>query len=134
MIQIYPDEGLVKLLKRMATSSLDYRLFTNNVTITRSTGIAGITELTTFGYALITVVLGDFTTTGVTAHVGSLIAAPISWTPAGGSWTLYGYYVTANDTGELLYAGNFDSAPITVPNGTPLLLTPRIGDFSQLGA
>lgn len=132
MHQIYPDTGLTFLLGRLVTGSLRYHLFTNAVTVDRSSILGSFTEQSGgTGYAVVDVLAGDFTSSGVTAHIGSLVAPPISFTPAGASWTLYGYYVTDVANTTLLFAANFDGAPITVPDGTPLLITPIVGDFSR---
>lgn len=132
MNQIYPDEGLVRMLERLITDDVRYHLFTNNVTIDRDTVLADLTEQTGgTGYATVDVELADWTLSGVTSHVGSLMAPPISFTPAGGDWTLYGYYVTDVAGSELLWAANFDGAPITQLDGDPLLITPVVGDLSK---
>lgn len=131
MRQIYPDAALVPILQIFVANKFHYHLFNNNVTIDQSTTLGALTEESTFGYSSILVSGTDFTSSGVTSHIGSMVAAPISWTPAGGNWTLYGYYVTDTTDANLLFAGNFDGAPVTVLDGIPFLLTPIVGDFSK---
>ncbi len=132
MHQIYPDEGLIQLLQRLVTASVRYHLFVNNVTIDRGTVHGVMTEQGGgSGYVAVDVVAGAWTASGITSHIGSLVAPPISFTPVGASWTLYGYFVTDSGLSDILWAANFDGAPITVPDGTPLLITPIVGDFSR---
>lgn len=131
MHQIYPDAGLLFLLARFAALGFHYHLFNNNVTVDRSKVLGDFTEETLHSYAPVTVTGADFTSGGVTAHIGSIVAAPISFTPAGGNWTIYGYYVTDTSDALLLFAGDLDGAPVTVLDGVPLLITPILGDFSK---
>lgn len=134
MNQLYPDQGLVVLLQRMVTADLSYRLFVNNITPGLGTNFATLTEETTGGYTPITVSSAAFTTTGVTGHIGTLLAAPISWTPAGAAWTTYGYFVTDVGGSLLLAVARFDGAPVSTPSGGTLALTPKFSDFSKFAA
>lgn len=131
--QIYPDEGLGHWLLRMTQfASLQYRLFVNNVTPSKATVLADLTEESTGGYTRVLVATGDWASYSVTAHVGTALAPPISFTPSGATWTTYGYYVVDQGTGtQLLAVCLFDSAPLTTPSGTPILITPKISDFSK---
>lgn len=135
MHQIYPDQGLVDLLTRMATASLQYHLYTNAATINRDTVLADLTEMAITGYAAVTVAAASFTLSGVASHIGSLLAAPISFNNASGSPAdAYGYYVTAAGGTHLLAVAQFDSAPVTKADGESWLVTPIIGDFSELSS
>lgn len=131
--QIYPDQGLGEWLKKMTQfHSLSYRLFVNNVTPDKNTILADLTEESTGSYSRVDVAPGDWTSYTVTAHVGTAFAPPISFTPSGTTWTTYGYYVVDASTGTLLLAVcRFDSAPLSTPSGTGILITPKISDFSK---
>jgi hypothetical protein len=131
MDQIYPDQGLVRLLERMTAADLVYRLFTNDVDPDQDTELGDLTEQVGDGYAAVTVEAADWTLGSVTAHIGTLIAGPISFTPTGSAWTIYGYYVTDVAGTELLAVGRFDGAPITQAVDDPLLITAVMGDFSK---
>lgn len=131
MNQIYPDEGLLPLLDRMLTASVQYHLFENNVTPDRDTVLGDLTEVSTFGYAAQTVALAGWTLQSVAGHVGTFQAAPLAFTPAGGAWSVYGYYVTSVAGGVLLAVGRFDGAPIAVPDGVPILVNPIMAAFSK---
>jgi hypothetical protein len=134
MNQLYPDQGLIRLLTRLVGTDLSFRLFNNNVTPDLSTTFASLVEETTGGYSPITVHVGDFTLSGVTSHVGTIIAPPISWVPSGATWNTYGYFVTDVSASILLAVARFDSAPITTTSGNPLLVTPKFSDFSRFAA
>ena len=85
MHQIYPngngtssgDNGLIGILQRFIAAKVNYHLFTNNVTITENTTLAGLTEAVASGYAAVTVVPASFTLVGLAANNGSVMAAPI---------------------------------------------------------
>ena len=134
MHQIYPDQGLLYLLGRMANgggSGLFWRLFTSNT----SPGLASVLgdfTLAAAGWGRIQVSLASFTLQQVAAHVGSIQAPNIVFTNnTGGAIVVYGFCII--DPGEtlLLGAARFDGAPITVANNGTQTVTPIIGDFSE---
>lgn len=89
-------------------------LYSNDVTPSDSTVIADITEATSVGYAPITLVSSNWTTTqvaGVTTAVYSEQTFSFS-TDA----VCYGYYVT-NTSGALLWLERFSGAPFDLPDG-----------------
>ncbi len=132
MNQIYPDQGLGQwLLKMTQFSTLRFHLFVNNVAPTNATVLADLTEESTGGYAAVDVIAAAWASYSVTASVGTALAPPISWTPVATTWTTYGYYITDVAGTILLPVARFDAAPITTTAGNPLLLTPKISDFSK---
>lgn len=131
MNQVYPDEGLVPLLERLTADDLVFHLYTNDMTPVKASVLADFTEQAGDGYAEITVVAADWTLSGVAGHQGTLLAAPIAFTAAGGAWTIYGYYITNTAGTKVLWAARLDSAPVTVPDTESLLIVPVVGDFSQ---
>ena len=142
MHQIYPngngtssgDNGLIGILQRFIAAKVNYHLFTNNVTITENSTLAGLTEAVASGYAAVTVPPANFTLVGLAANNGSVMAAPISngTNTSGSTVNVYGYYVTDLGNTVLLAAANFDSPPIAVTNGSPFPpVVPVFGSFSQ---
>jgi hypothetical protein len=132
MNQIYPDQGLVELLTRLVTPSVHYHLFTNNIIPDLSTTLGALVEAAWAGYAVVTVLPGAFTIGTVTAHVGTIIAAPISFfNTSGGDVTPYGYYVTDAGNTKLYAITLFSGAPITIPDGGSQQVVPIFGDFSR---
>lgn len=132
MHQIYPDNGLLSWLTRMMSADVNYHLFTNDVTPTRDTVLGDLTEAAFSGYAVHTVTLADFTLSGVTGHVGTMIGAPFSFTnESGGPVNAYGYYITNTANTVLLGIARFDSAPVTKADDESWLVTPSLSDLSQ---
>lgn len=132
---IFADEGLEILLARLATPSVQVHLFTNNITPTRNTVLDDLDLAVFTGYAAVTVLLADFVLSGVTAHTGFLIAAPVAFLNSSGApVSCYGYAVTEVGGAELLAAARFDAAPISKADGESFLVTPILGDFSQFAA
>lgn len=131
MIQTYVNEGLVMILKRIVDPSVVYHLFNNDVPITKATLLAELAEESSFGYAPSLILLSAWTLNAVVADVGVIIATPVTFTPVGGDWSLYGYYVTDLAATKLLWAATFDAAPIIVLDGQTVIVTPKIGDFSN---
>lgn len=135
MHQIFPDEGLVEILMRIVAPDLHYHLFNNNITVDRSTTLANLTEAAWGGYALVDVVAANWTTSAVVGHNGSLIAAPIGFNNTSGSaQDAYGYYVTNAADSILVAAANFDSPPVSIPDGGTQPVTPVMGDFSKFSS
>lgn len=133
---IFPDACLVALLQRIANGDFHFHLFGNNHTPSPTTVLGDLTELGSgTGYAIQTVAAADFTLTGVTAHVGSITAADISFGPwSSGADVAYGYYITDTTNTILLAVARFDGAPLPAGTGNVIVVTPKLGDFSQYTA
>lgn len=136
MHQIYPDVGLVPIAKRIVSDGIVIRLFTNDVTPNRDSVLADFTGMGTgYGVGPITVLLADFTLSGVAGHIGSITHAPIAFTKTSGDpEQAYGYYATSTDNVDLLFAARFDSAPITKASGESWIVTPTLPVFSNLAS
>ena len=136
MNQIHPNISLVPLLQRMAVGDLHYHLFTlPNTEPTLAAVLADFTEEAGTGYAVVTVALADFTTTGVAGNQGYIIAGNIAFTPgAATTFTDYGYYITDDTDAILLAFGFFDAGPIVTVNPATLVLTPKLGNNSKYAA
>lgn len=133
MNQIYPDQGLVMQILRIAKQGLTFGIFTNNHTVTRDTVLADLTEAAWTGYSAVVLDDTNFTISGVAAHNGYILSAVLSFLNGSGSdKSSYGYFITDNARTKLLAAANFDSPPIVKPTGDSFTVLPRWGDFSQL--
>jgi len=102
------------------------RLYTNNPTIDDSITTSVITEAVgATGYAPITLAGSSWTTTqavGVTTAVYS--EQTFTFTTA---VTIYGYYVTSQTGGNLLWVEKFSGAPFQLPSGGgEIAITPKI--------
>ena len=132
--QIHPDASLIPLAKRIANGDLHYHLFSNSLTPDETTVLGDFTEYASgTGYSVQTVASADFTSEGVAAHIGTLMASPIAWTitPDGSNPDCYGYYVTDTSNTYLLACGRFDDSPIVLTGGGVVSVTPVIADQSR---
>lgn len=134
MDQIYPDVGLVLMLKKIATPNVIIGLFRNNLVPTLATVLADFTPASWSGYADQVVPVADYTLSGVVAHVGGIQALPISFLDAAGGMDIYGYYVIADDGVTLIATARFDGAPVVSSPTVPILVTPILGGFSALSS
>jgi len=133
MLQVYPNEGLVEQLTRIANGELVFRLFKNDVTPDRDSELADFEEADWTNYAAITVDETDFALTGVTADTGYIVGAlPVGFiNTSGAPQDAYGYYVTDVANTIVLAAARFDNAPVTKANNFSWPVTPAWGDFSE---
>lgn len=132
---LFPDDGLVMQLTRILTATVKYHLYTNNYTPDLAATLSSVTEASWTGYAAVSLTDSNYTITGVTAHNGYAIAAPISFSnTSGSSQNAYGYYVTDSSATKLLAIARFDSAPLSIANGSSAQVVPVWGDFSQLSS
>ena len=127
MIQYYPYGTLVAWLLRGIADDVYYFVFTGNVTVSDATVLSDISGT---GAYIDTVANAAFTLTGETGGIGKITAPDITYTNSGGSpVSLYGYFATddisgSTPAGNLVACANFDSAPVVVPAGGTINLTP----------
>jgi hypothetical protein len=131
MIQIYAEQGLVRMLTRIANAAgagLYWQLFSSNTTPTRDSVFADFAFWNT-SYGRIQVAVASFTLTQVAAHVGSIQAPNIVFTnTSGGNLNVYGYCIVDPTSSELIAAARQDSAPTVVANNGTFTVTPILGD------
>ena len=121
MALVCPDIGEVILLQyivgKVAAGNTVLHLYSDDATVSDSTVITPsvvVIELTSAGYAPITLTSTNWTTTqsgGVSTAVYSEVTFNLATTA-----TTYGYYVT-NVTGNLLWLERFSGAPFNIPSG-----------------
>lgn len=132
MHQLYPDVGLERILERLLSGfgHFNIRLFTNNLTPDLDSIASDFTEATWAGYAVQQPVLADFSI-ATAGHLSTAIASPVVFTNTSGApVNTYGYYVT-DDSGALIAAARFDSAPEVIVDDGILPVVPILGNFSQ---
>lgn len=132
MFLINPNVGLVELIKRMiGTSNWLYKLYTSTPTLSPTTILSDLTELTgVSGYSPISQSASDFTLTGVAGNKGYAIAPPVTWTIIGGPVTIHGYFVTDSGGTILLAVAQFDT-PFVISGTDLVTLVPVMGDSSR---
>lgn len=125
-----PNVGEVLLLKYMlnysAPTNVELRLYTNNITPAYTDILASYTESSAAGYAGITMAGTSWTvatTSGTT--VANFAQQTFSYTT---SESVYGYFVTSNGKGQVLWSERFSGAvPFNIPSGGGTVsITPRI--------
>lgn len=128
MHQIFPDSTLVPLLQKLVANGLIYNVYEDGApALTRDTVLGDLSGFFSGVFAPTTVAAGDFTLTGVTAHVASLVAPFISIpSTASTDKLIQGYVVTDAVTGAMVMAAEFDGAPVTIHVGGEITILPCV--------
>lgn len=130
MSLLAPNVGEVLLLKYMlnnaSPTNVELRLFTNNVTPAYTDVLASYTESSAAGYAGITLAGASWT---VATSTGTTVANFAQQTFSySATESVYGYFVTSNGKGQVLWAERFSGAvPFNIPSGGGTVsITPRV--------
>ena len=100
-------------------------LFSNNVTPTNADSLATYTEANFTGYAAATA--SGWSAAGLTGHVASTTANPVTFTLTAGSQNVYGYYLTDSTSGKLYAAERDPNAPVALnTTASTYQITPKI--------
>lgn len=130
---LFPDTGLIYLLKKAVGSFLIYDLFINDYTPTLDSTLGNFNRAVWSGYAPIQVPLANWTTENVAAHLGTLIATDILFFNTSPSpVSVFGYYVKDSTDSTLIAAARFDLAPVPIAVGDNISVTPLLGSYSGL--
>jgi hypothetical protein len=131
MQQVYPDQGLVEWLTRMANGNIQVGLYTNALSIDRTVVFASLSEAAWTGYSRVILNSGSWTISEV-SHLGIAIGTPAAFNNGSGSpVTAYGYFFLDNTGALLLAVAQFDAAPITIAAADSYVLIPSMGDLSK---
>jgi hypothetical protein len=134
MLQIYPDEGLIPILKAIVgngSAGLTWALYSNNITPDYDSEFADFI-VPAGGWAERILHVADFTFEQVALHVGTLQAPSITFTNnTGSSKSVYGYIVYDQVAQKIRAAARFDSAPIAIANTGTIKVQALIGDSSN---
>jgi hypothetical protein len=132
MALIIPNVGEQLLLQFMvgdaapaATWSL--RLFVNDFTPSPTSVIGSFTEMSTQNYSLKSLTNTNWVISGpLPEALATYAEQTFTFDGSGGATNVYGYYLTDDTGGALLWAERFPSAPIVVPAtfGGEIKLTP----------
>lgn len=104
------------------------RLYSNNLTPSKSTTLTNLTEVSAAGYSAVTLLGANWTVSTSTAGTNSAVYSEQSFVFTA-AVTAYGYYVTTTEspTPSLLWVERFSTAPFTLPaGGGEIAITPRI--------
>ncbi len=128
---VVPDVGEVPLLRKMLKDALSVdetytlHLFVNDETPDDDTVIGDLTEASFTGYATKVLTRAGWGAPGTAGGITSSVYAQQQFDNTGGpTETVYGYYVTATDGGELLWLERLDD-PRVVASGDNAKITPR---------
>ena len=128
MSLVVPDTAEVRILQSFLTLPLTLRLYSNNYTPIATSLAASFTEVAGGGYVSKALTFANWT---ITANAPSLAVYPLlSWVFTGvtnAPAVVYGYFVTRDSDGLLMYAERFAPAivPITPVGNTIIQLIPQ---------
>lgn len=134
MALLVPNTGETLLLRFALGDAAPHvnstlRLFVNNYVPVPTTVIGDLTEMTTQGYAAIVLTNANWAVTHTDPEAEALQAQQtFTFDGTGGDTNVFGYYITDNTAGALLWVERFPTAPILVPDsfGGQIRITPRI--------
>lgn len=128
MSLIVPNAAELDILTYILTPTLTLRLYGNNITPGPTDTAATYTEIAGGGYAAKSLTFANWTLTGGSPSVA--LYAQQAWTFSGAinaPGTIYGYYVTRNSDGKLMWAERFPVSvvPFVPVAGSLARITPR---------
>lgn len=124
-----------EVVQSIIASAMKLRLYGNDKTPAAGDTVAGYTEIVGGGYANKPLILADWTLTiaGVSPTVGTYLTQTWVLTgPLDPPNTIYGYYVTRDSDGKLMWAERFPSGvlPFAPVNGSKIVVQPRFSAAS----
>jgi hypothetical protein len=132
MTIIIPNASEVDLLKFMlgvaSPSNQIIGLFVNNVTPDDTFVLAGLTEMSTLGYASKSLTMASWTVSAGTAgNPATATYATQTWTfTAGTLVNVYGYFVKDTTNGRLIWVEAFSAAKPVQNTGDQIIVTPTM--------
>jgi hypothetical protein len=133
---VIPDDGEAQILNialgKVASESIELRLYTNNKVPALADVTANYTEMTGQGYAKKTLAAAAWTVTPAdtgtnTPAKGTTAAQVFTFSIAGGPTPVYGYYLVGVTSGKLWGAESFADGPYSVANaGDEITITPTL--------
>lgn len=135
MSLIVPNELETEILTDKLNTALTLRLYGNNVTPTGTTTAGAFTEIAGGGYTNKALTFGNWTITSGDPST-AVYNTTQEWTFTGvidAPGTIYGYYVTRNSDGKLMWSERFPSAivPFSPIAGSIIRVLPRFSAQSQ---
>lgn len=130
-----PNTQEVEVLTNRLTPALTMRLYGNDKTPADGDTAAAYTEISGGGYAALPLTFGNWNIVGGNPSTATYNATQV-WTFTGvidPPGTIYGYYVTRNSDGALMWAERFPAAnvPFGPVNGSVVRVLPRYTAQSQ---
>lgn len=133
MDTIFPDAGLLYILKQTVGTALIYDLYRNNVTPSLASTLADFQRANWSGYAPVTIPAILWNVQMVAGNVGQFQAPIVLFGNSSPTdQAAYGYYVKDATNTILVAAGRFDLAPVTIRRGDAYPVLPLLGCYSGL--
>lgn len=135
MSLVVPDVLEVEILTEKLTPALTLKLYGNDVTPSGSSSAASFNEIAGGGYTNKPLTFANWTITAGTPSTGVYNATQI-WIftgPIDPPGSIYGYFVTRNSDGKLMWAERFPSGqvPFSPVAGSRINVLPRFTAQSQ---
>ncbi len=132
---VVPDVLEVEILTEKLTPNLSLKLYGNNVTPSGSSSAASFTEIAGGGYLAKPLTFVNWSITGGDPSV-AIYSLVQKWTftgPINAPGTIYGYYVTRDSDGKLMWAERFSAGvvPFSPIVGSIIQVLPRFTAQSQ---
>ncbi len=129
MSMVIPDALEVEVITTLLTPALTLRLYSNNVTPVGTNAAASFTEVAGGGYANLPLTFAHWGITSGNPSV-AIYDSTQTFTFTGvtnAPGTIYGYYVTRNSDGKLMWAERFASGlvPFSPIAGSVIKILPR---------
>lgn len=126
---VVPDEQELEVITARLTPPMTIKLYGNNKVPAGGDTASGYTEIAGGGYTSFPLLFGNWTITGGNPTAGVYNATQV-WNFTGvisGPGTVYGYFVTRDSDGKLMFAERFPAllVPFTPIAGSVIRVLPR---------
>lgn len=116
------------ILNKDAPENISLLLYANNVIPDENSTEATFTEVASgLGYTTGGISLTPGSWSVISGNPSQAEHTEVTWTFTGAAGNIYGYYVTRDTGGELLWAERFSNGPFNITtNGDEIKITPRL--------
>ena len=116
------------ILNKDAPENISLLLYANNVIPDENSTEATFTEVASgLGYTTGGISLTPGSWSVISGNPSQAEHTEVTWTFTGAAGNVYGYYVTRDTGGELLWAERFTNGPFNITtNGDEIKITPRL--------
>ena len=132
MALVVPNASEVIMLNYIlnidAPENISILLYSNNVTPNENSTEATFTEVANgLGYTTGGISLTPGSWSVISGNPSEAEHTEVTWTFTGAAGNIYGYYVTRDTGGELMWAERFTNGPFNITtNGDEIKITPRL--------
>ena len=132
MALVVPNASEVIMLNYIlnidAPENISIRLYANNVIPDENSTIATFVEVANgLGYTNGGISLTPGSWSVISGNPSQAEHTEVTWTFTGAAGNIYGYYITRDTGGELMWAERFTNGPFNITtNGDEIKITPRL--------